>query len=335
MSRRSCRAPLSKRVSLLLLAMALVSCTTQGAPTPAALTTPPLPLPTRAPTPTALPVSFYLEQLRLALLKDDVLADAEAAWETAWQLAPEEDAPTQAIVQREGARLALRQGALELAAERVNAALRLDPQDAEAWLLAGVIAQRLGDLETAQAALHTAETLDPALAEDLFPERWRLALETGDKEALSQLTQSYLVTHFDAPDAAYYRAEALLATGYPQLALELLLLRMNTDSPGVLWYTLGRVYLALNQSQNAVIALETASALLSRGDQSLFLASSDPVRDVSLALGRAYLDLRRCDEALSLLRLLATPYPAAAELVETAQRCPLPAPTPTFRPWMP
>ncbi|HRU94362.1 MAG TPA: hypothetical protein P5195_03915, partial [Anaerolineae bacterium] len=96
-----------------------------------------------------------------------------------------------------------------------------------------------------------------------------------------------------------------------------------------------RVYLALNQSQNAVIALETASALLSRGDQSLFLASSDPVRDVSLALGRAYLDLRRCDEALSLLRLLATPYPAAAELVEAAQRCPLPAPTPTFRPWMP
>jgi len=334
MSRRSCRTPLSKRVSFLMLVMALVSCATQGTPTPTALTTSPLPLPTRAPMPTALPVSFYLEQLRLALLKDDTLADAEAAWEAARQLAPE-DAATQAIVQREGARLALRQGTLELAAERANAALRLDPQDAEAWLLAGVIAQRLGDLETAQAALHTAETLNPALAEELFPARWRLALETDDKEALNQLAQSYLVTHFDAPDAAYYRAEALLATGYPQLALEILLLRMNTDSPGVLWYTLGRVYLALNQSQNAVIALETASALLSRGDQSLFLASSDPVRDVSLALGRAYLDLRRCDEALSLLRLLATPYPAAAELVEEAQRCPLPAPTPTFKPWMP
>lgn len=334
MSRRSCRIPLSKRVSFLMLVMALVSCVTQGTPTPTALTTSPLPLPTPAPMPTALPVSFYLEQLRLALLKDDTLADAEAAWEAARQLAPE-DAATQAIVQREGARLALRQGTLELAAERANAALRLDPQDAEAWLLAGVIAQRLGDLETAQAALHTAETLNPALAEELFPARWRLALETDDKEALNQLAQSYLVTHFDAPDAAYYRAEALLATGYPQLALEILLLRMNTDSPGVLWYTLGRVYLALNQSQNAVIALETASALLSRGDQSLFLASSDPVRDVSLALGRAYLDLRRCDEALSLLRLLATPYPAAAELVEEAQRCPLPAPTPTFKPWMP
>lgn len=329
MYRRSCCTPLSKRVSLLVLAITLASCATQGAPTPAALTTSPLPLPTRAPTPTALPVSFYLE-----LLKDATLADAEVAWEAAQRLAPEDAAP-QAVIQREGARLALRQGALELAAERANAALRLDPQDAEAWLLAGVIAQRLGDLETAQAALHTAETLDPALAEDLFPARWRLALETGDKEALSQLAQSYLVTHFDAPDAAYYRAEALLATGYPQLALELLLLRMNTDSPGVLWYTLGRVYLALNQAQNAVIALETASALLSRGDQSLFLASSDPVRDVSLALGRAYLDLRRCDEALSLLRLLATPYPAAAELVEEAQRCPLPAPTPTFKPWMP
>lgn len=320
-------------LGLLLLLMALAGCITQKPPVPAHpnFTTSPLPLPTRAPTPTPLSAEYYLEQFRLELLRAaDDLTGAEALWNAALAIAPGNPE-----VQREGARLAWRQNALELAAERANTALRLDPQDAETWLLAGVIAEKLGDLETAQTALHTAETLNSALAESLFPTQWRIAIETANKEALNQLAQSYLVTHFDDPDAVYYRAEALLAAGYPRLALELLLLRMDTNSAAVLWYTLGRIYLAVDEPQNAIISLETAGTLLSRGDQSLFLASADPTRDVHLALGRAYLAVRRCDEALSLLQLLATPYPEAATLAQEAQQCAPLAPTPTFAPWMP
>jgi Flp pilus assembly protein TadD len=320
--------------TLLLLALiVLAGCATQVTPAPSLqnLTTSALPLPTRAPAPTALPAQFYLEQFRLELLQaGDDLSRAEALWNAALEIAPNDSE-----VQREGARLAWRQNALEVAAERANTALRLDPEDAEAWLLAGAIAEKLGDLETAQTALRTAETLKPALAESLFPTQWRIAIETGNKEALSQLAQSYLVTHFDDPYAVYYRAEALLATDYAPLALELLSLRMDTDSDAVLWYTLGRIYLAVGDPQNAIIALETASTLLARGDQSLVLASADPLRDVNLALGRAYLRVQRCEEALSLVQLLATPYPEAATLVQEAQQCTAPAPTPTFAPWMP
>ncbi len=320
-------------INTLLLVITLTACATQGVPILAPVTpaSSPLPMPTRAPTPVALSVENYLERLHLELLQSgDSFVGAETAWRNALQLAPDN-----ASVHREGARLALRQDTLEVAAERANTALRLNPQDAEAWMLAAVIAQRLGNLETAQEALRTAETLNPSLSPDLFPTQWQIAIETEDKEALGRLAQSYLVSHIDDPYAIYYRAEALLAADHARLALELLLLRMNTDSPGLLWYTLGRVYLALGDSRNAVIALETASAAFSRRDESLYLASADPARDISLALGRAYLDVRRCADALSLLQLLATPYPEAATMVDEANRCPVPAPTPTFAPWLP
>lgn len=312
----------------------LGACTSQNAALPAAPFAPslsPLPLPTRIPTPTPLPPDFWLEQLQLALLQDDAhLPEAEIAWEAALRHAPDDGA-----VQRAGARLALRQGDIAAATERVNAALRLDPEDADAWLLAGVIAQRLGDPATMQEAFRTAETLDPTLAESLFLTRWRVALEMGDTDTLGQLAQFYTLTHLEDPLSAYFRAETLLAAGYPRTALELLILRMDSASPGVLWYTLGRIYLALDEPLNAIITLETANALLARGDSSLSLASDDPTRDVSTALGRAYLAVRRCDEARRLLLLLATPYPEIAPLVEEAQRCPPPAPTPTFAPWLP
>lgn len=325
---------LQATTAALFIAAVLAACTAQDAPTPprAPLSLSPIPMPTRAPTPTALPAAFWLEEVRLLALlqKHDDLDAAEAAWEEARRLAPAD-----AAIQREGARLALRRGALDSAAERANAAVRLAPQDAEAWLLAGVIAQRLGDLETAQNALQMAESLEPALAGELFPTRWHLALQMSDNEALVMLAQSYLIIHPQDPLAAYYRAETLLASGHARPALELLILRMDTESPGILWYTLGRVYLALNEPTHAISCLETASAALSRGDSSLFLTSSDPTRDVSAALGRAYLAVRRCDDARRLLQVLATPYPDIAALVEEAQRCPLPAPTPTFAPWLP
>lgn len=324
---------LGSLLTLLLAVAVLIACNTSQSLPFGYITPPvsPLPLPTRQPTPTAIPLEFWLERLQLALLQDEhYLPEAETAWEAALQLAPEA-----AVVYREGARLALRQRALEAAAERINRALQRDSQDAEAWLLAGVIAQQLGDLNTMQEAFHMAETLDPTLADALFPTRWHAALATGDGELLGRLAQQYLLRHLDHPYAAYYRAEALLATGYPQNALELLLLRMHSESPGVLWYTLGRVYLALEAPSHAITALEVANAALSRGDESLYLASDDPTRDVSLALGHAYLAAQRCDEAQRRLALLATPYPQAAALLEEAQRCPPPRPTPTFTPWLP
>lgn len=293
----------------------------------AGFATSPLPVPTRAPTATVLSAGFYIDQMRLALLRPEPdFISARVAWENAQKIAPNDPA-----VHREGARLALRQDDLQMAADRVNVALRFNPQDYESWLIAGTVAERLGDLVTAQEALRTAVVLNPDLENTLFTTRWRLALELDDKQALAELGQTYLVSHLDDSLAAYYRSEALLAAGYQELALELLLLRINADSPGVLWYTLSRIYFALESPQNAVTALEIAFALWSRGDPSFFAASSDPTLALSLSLGRAYVDTQRCAEAQAVLNTLATPYPEAAKLLEEAQQCTGVTPTPTSR----
>ncbi len=274
------------------------------------------PLPTRIPTPTPFPASYFLQPVAPALRAGE-LAIAQTAWEQAYALAPDD-----AEVLREGARLALAQADLVAAEARAWAALGADEASAETWMLLGTIQLRRSAWAEAGQSLQLAEALDPALADALFPSRWQIALQYSDAATLATLAQRYFMQQPEDPLAPYYRAEALLVDGKPQVALELLLLEMNADAPAVLWYTLGRVYLALgNANEQARIALETAAMASSRGDRTLSLASAAPQRDLNAALAQAYIRLYQCAKAEAQLRLLVTPYPELAELHEEAVRC--------------
>jgi len=285
------------------------------------------PLPTRAPTPTNTPPDAILAELRVALLTGDTEA-AENAWETAQQRFPKNG-----TVLQEGARLALMQNDLTTAQQRAWDAVKVAPKDAGTWVVLGIVEQRSGDYDIAQQALETAEALDPSLASEIFSARWQAAIASHNKDVLTMLAQTYIMEHPQDPLALYFRAEALLAIGYPNAALDLLLIGIEEDSPGVLWYTLGRVYLAKRSAKHAITALEVAAAAQTRGDNSLLLASPDPFHDIKAQLGRAYIDAGRCDKALALLQLMLTPYPDLSPLVDEASRCP--QPTPTFTPWLP
>lgn len=291
------------------------------------------PLPTRipalTPTPTPLPRASDapLQTMRLALLQGDLEA-AETAWETALALAP-----ASSDVQREGARLALAQRDLDAAATRVWRAIELTPDDAEAWILLGLILQQQGDPKTAQQALGVAEALNPALAPTFFGLRWQTARQAQDAVALQQLAQRYMLEHPDNPLALYYRAEALLVSGDAPGARELLLLSMSGDEAAVFWYTLGRTYMATGAANEAVICFEAARARLAVGDTTLGLATDDPNRETALALAGAYVRATRCADAEALLRPLSVRYPDLEPLVEQAIVCQ--TPTPTWTPWFP
>jgi tetratricopeptide (TPR) repeat protein len=303
----------------------IVGCSTPGSPA-----APPFegsPLPTRAPTTTPVPVNAILERMRPALLG----AQPEKAipiWEEAKAYAPDHPA-----VEREGARLALALGNLEMAEQRAWDAVIANPDDVLAWALLGAIQQRLGNRAIAQQAFSYVETLSPTLAAEVFPAQWRAAVESDDGDRLTRLAQTYIARHPKDPLTIYYRAEALLVSGHHHAALDLLLLSVGKDAPAVLWYTLGRAYLQMGAEEEAAITLEAALRAHSRGDTTLQVATNDPLHDLYRALGRAYVGSGQCEEALRHLSLLVTPYPDLQPLLERAQNCPVP--TPTVTPWLP
>lgn len=313
-------------LGLLLIVGGVVACraTSTVSPTPK---TSPLPLPTRAPTPSATSVEELLNAMQSPLASGQPAA-ARPLWEAA-----ADRAPTSARVQREGARLALALDEPETAEARAWAAVLAAPEDGLAWALLGQAQQQLGKRELAQQALANAVTFAPEMAPDLFATRWQLARQTEDTDRLTDLAQAYVQRNPDDVLALYYRAEALLAGYHNRAALDLLLLGMNEKSPGVLWYTLGRTYLRVGAEAEAALSLETALTAYNRGDPSMALASDDPLHDLHKLLATAYLGSGACQLVAPRIALLATPYPDLQPLLKQAEDCPEVTPTPT--PWLP
>ena len=312
-------------VGVALLALSLHLQT----PRPAESPRPWEPMPTRAPTATPVGPEAALAQAQVALIGGD-LVSAQRWWAEAHRRAPEDGA-----VLLEGARLALRRGDLATAERRAWAAMRALPEDGRVWALLGEIANRRGESKAAADFWAVAQSLDPALRDELFTARWVAARRAHDSEALRELAQQRMIEHPDDPLLLYYRAEALLQMQSPRTAIDLLLLGMEGKEhrEAVLWYTLGRAYLALNAPASARIALDQALIAFRRGDTSLYLATDEPERDINEAIARAYILSRRCDLAAERLAYLVTPYPELAPLWEKARTCPTPTPTPT--PWLP
>lgn len=284
------------------------------------------PVPTPTPTPALAAAAAPLAEFHAALLISDFKA-ARAAWETALALAPYEG-----VVWREGTRLALAQGDPALAQIRLRMATRYAAEDALLWTMWGALLLQEDAPAAAAQAYRMAVTLAPALAADLFPERWRAVRQSGDAYQMGALAQEYAHAHPEDPLTAYYQATALTAAGNPHTAIAQLVTVLNArrGAPGVLWYALGEAYAAGGAQHEAALAFEVAAKQAARGDLSFTLAGDNPARDVPLRLARAYLDAGRCADAEAVLRGLRLAGTSA--WLEEAIICQ--TPTPTWTPWI-
>ncbi|HOT90497.1 MAG TPA: hypothetical protein PLJ78_11850 [Anaerolineae bacterium] len=295
--------------------------------------------PTRALTPTSTPIPTTMAETNQSLrvmriaLDYEAFETAEAAWEKARRITPE-DSPLRGHVLREGARLALLRGDLDTAEARAWDAVREAADEAETWALLGVILARQGEPKVAEQALRVAESLDPGLAPDVFAERWRAARQSNDSNALMALAQTFSSREPENPLGFYYRATALLASGEIESAFRHLLIQLRADpnSAAALWYALGEAYLAQHAYNEAKIAFDVAAARFTTGDYSLYLASDDPPRDLDIKRALALTGLNdptACAQAEPLLRRWNAPDDA----IERARLCQTPTPTPTS--WIP
>jgi hypothetical protein len=175
-------------------------------------------LPTRIPTSTPSPTldlaSTPVQTMREALVQRDYIA-AQAAWNAAHQMAPQSH-----LVAREGARLALARDQLHFAESRIWQALRTDAHDAMSWVLLGATYARRSEFKEANQAWGIAQSLDPALAMALFPDRWYAARQTYNAgqgaDNLSALAYLYSQTAPEDPLSIYYqrRADCLRRCGF-------------------------------------------------------------------------------------------------------------------------
>jgi predicted Zn-dependent protease len=265
-----------------------------------------------------------------ALLCDQV-EEANRLWTELRETVPEESVELHIA----GARLALAQGDLERAADRAWGAISRTPDDGLAWSLLGVILGRAGESKQANQALAIAQFLDSGLASDVLPSRWQAALASQDAAVVVALAEDFGERHPGSIFVPYYRAEALLMTGAPSDVITLLVgvLTEEPDAPALLWYTLGRAYLARGGHSEAATSLEAAAYRVARGDTSLELISARPVDDLNAHLGQAYLQTARCAEAEMIFRRLEADQAGFDGMVDAAVTCQ--TPTPTLTPWIP
>lgn len=286
------------------------------------------PMPTRIPLPTPTSeATGPLQTLQAQLQVGRPGRVAEIAWETAREKEPEN-----AVIWREGARLALARDDFSLAEARIWQAIATNPQDAESWALLATILSRQGALDTAEQALGIAQTLTQEQMTALFLERWHSALAAQNSATLQTLAQTYSRQNPRDELKTYYQAEALLTINAAQTARDLLLQSTDSQSPAVLWYTLGRAYMQSKAWPEAVIALEVANNKLLQGDESLALASRTPQDTLSITMAQAYLYAGKCIQAERLFKVLSTPHPELAPQVREAIICQ--TPTPTWTPWI-
>jgi len=326
-------------VMLVLVGSGLIAIS--GRPAPRAKGTGLSPDPSPRPSPTWAPLPLRVSEpegdgdadyrpFYRALLRDQI-EEADRLWTELWETVPEESGELYIA----GARLALAQGDMERAADRAWDAINRTPDDGLAWSLLGIILSRAGEPKQAEQALAMAGSLDPGLAPEMLPSRWHAAVASRDAAVVVALAGDFGERHPGSIFVPYYRAEALLMTGAPSDAITLLVgvLTEQPDAPALLWYTLGRAYLARDGYIEAATSLEAAAYRIARGDSSLELISARPVDDLNAHLGQAYLQTSRCVEAEMIFRRLEADQASFGDMVDAAVTCQ--TPTPTLTPWIP
>ena len=318
------------RLAALLVAATLVGC---AAPSPTAS---PLRMPTRAPvTPTPTPVGPRVHyEAGLTYRATGQTTQALAAFTRAMMVDPG-FAP--AYVER-GA-IYLRRGLYEKALADAQAAVAADPDDARGHLLMGeVLRLGLDAHRQALSAYQRAIALEPDLAEETFPARWRAAVAAGRPDRMIALANEYLNAHPDDPLSAYYLGQALTARGSADAAVETLVEELEESSgPAALWFALGEAYAAQGAWAEARTSFEQARALTEARDASMVLVSDEPVADLFAALGEVYVHTGQCIDAETMLNhalAVGGEEPELHTLMGRALICQTPTPTPTPYPWL-
>ncbi len=230
----------------------------------------------------------------------------------------------------------LAEGDLDRALEDVDAALAIE-QTARAYVLRGEILRTMERYAQAWRAFDEALARDPGVRDDTFRSRWEVARAIGDGDQLSTLAAEYAAAHPGDGLRNYYEAWASLESSQYEEAIAILVegIESSRDQPALLWYLLGRAYTGIEAWQEAVASLERARELVQAGDSSMGAHTTEPVADLFVALGRAYLGAGRCADAETMLvyaMSIGASTPEHLAALEEARICQTPTPPPTATP---
>ena len=287
-------------------------------------------LPTRCPTatPTATPFAVPAEAYYERGVERQRMGDAEDARQYFTWAIERDPAFAPAYVSR-GA-ISLAEGDLEGALRDAGAALAIEPMG-KAHVLRAEALQRMERHSEALRAYEEAVAQDPELREQTFQSRWLLARALEDVEELAALGAEYASVHPGSWRGHYYQAWPTIKSERYEEAIRLLVegLTNSADQPALLWYLLGRAYLGIEAWQEAIVSLEAARELLEADDISLALHTEQPVADLFVTLGYAYLGAGRCADAEAMLTYgisVGAPEEEHSAALERARLCPTPTP---------
>ena len=310
---------------LLLVACAVPTPTPERLPTRAFT-----PVPSDTPTPTPFAISawtYYQDGVTRRAAGD--LEGALRSFEGALRLDPDF-----ALVYVARGKVRLAQGDPRQAVADANAALKIAPKAVEAHLVRGEALRRLQRYRLAFEALERAATLAPGLGPDTFQSRWLAARAERDGARLLALSGEYAGLHPEDSLRSYYLGWALIELAAPLEAVRILVeeIENKPDAQALLWFTLAQAYLASQVPDHAVVACETARALVEAGDTSLELHTDQSIAELFGLLGQAYLAAGRCVDATTMLEYAqsveAAP-PRHGVALEQARLCLTPTPTAT------
>jgi tetratricopeptide (TPR) repeat protein len=287
-------------------------------------------LPTRRPpeTPTPTPPLLSPEAYYERGLEEQRLGDVDDARRYFSWAIQRDPAFASAYVSRGS--LDLAEGDLEQALQDAEQALDRE-RTAHAYLLRGEVLRAMEQYDQALEAFDAALQVDPRLANATFRARWMVARAIEDEGRLSGLAAEYAAAHPDDALRHYYRAWAALEATDEEEVIALLVdgIQDAQDSPALLWYLLGRAYMGIDAWREAIVSLETARHLVQSGDTSLEVHTEQPVVDLFIALGRAYLGAGRCVDAETMLAYGMSAGATTAEhleALEEARICQTPTP---------
>lgn len=325
---------------LISLMMTLVTLVVLAGCTGSSPATSPLRLPTRIPrtptpipTPTITPIAArkYYEQ---GVARQET-GDVQGAMQSfTWAI---QQAPDYAPAYVARGTIYLGQGKLQLALVQADAALEADPTFAAAYALRGETLRLLGDAQAALDAFEQATALAPDLKADTFHSHWLAARAAVNSIRMLRLSSEYSDLYPDDPLRYYYRGWAFVEMGQGTVAARTLIEGIETtpDSPALFWFVLGQAYATSHAWEEAVTAFEAARMLVQSGDTSLTIHSEQPIVDLFVALGQAYLEAGRCADAEVTLQYatdIGALAPELSGMLEESRICQTPSPTVSPKP---
>ncbi len=232
--------------------------------------------------------------------------------------------------------LHLAEGELDRALSDAQAALEIEPTARAHWLR-GEVLHAMGRHADALQAFDHALARDPALRKDTFHARWEAARAAGNQGRLSDMGAEFSVDYPADPLRSYYQGWPLLTSEQYDEAIDLLVegIEGADRPPALLWYLLGRAYIGIEAWQEAILSLEEARELVQVDDVSMAFHTDQPVGELFVTLGRAYLGAGRCADAETMLAYglsIGAPMEGNVQVLEEARICQTPTPEPTPTP---